>query len=234
MINHNLRCIYVHIPKTAGNSVNRVFGVQWENHKDLARYAGEVTPEQFRRYYKFAIVRNPFARILSDYNYQCKKSRPEASKLFLRKDSGEKRNFREWIEAALAEPHRYPAEAWGGEVSPGIHRLSPQLDWLTVDGHVAVDEIIRLEELPESFSRICGEVGLPPLVLPHRNSRFHWPYSWYYDDGARRLVADYYARDLELLGYRFETPGSRIFNFSRKARPSLILTPSLMTNSCSP
>jgi len=234
VINHRFNCIFVHIPKTAGNSVNRLFGVEWENHKDLARYAAEVPEEKFKSYFKFAIVRNPWERILSDYNYQVKKSRPEASKLFLLKDSGEQRNFQEWLEAAFSEPGRYPAESWGGEVSPGIHRFSPQVDWITVDGHVGVDEVIRMEELPEAFSRICGALGLPPLDLPHRNGRFHWHYSRYYDESSRRLVADYYARDIELFGYRFETPGSRFFSLSRKARPSRILTPSLMTNSCSP
>jgi hypothetical protein len=59
MISHPHRCIFVHIPKTAGNSVNRVFGVDWQNHKDLARYAAELPPDIFSTYFKFAIVRNP-------------------------------------------------------------------------------------------------------------------------------------------------------------------------------
>src|SRR5215467_9332165 len=105
MIDHSHRFIFVHIPKTAGNSVNRVFGVSWQNHKDLARYAREC--EAFETFFKFAIVRNPWDRLLSDYNYQKKKSRE--NKLHLLTPSGAVRSFKEWVSAVLADPFRYPA-----------------------------------------------------------------------------------------------------------------------------
>jgi chondroitin 4-sulfotransferase 11 len=232
VIDHTRRCIFVHIPKTAGNSVNRVFGIGWQDHKDIARYALEE-PAAFSSYFKFAIVRNPWDRLLSDYNYQRKKSRPEASKLFLRKENGDRRSFREWLEAALADPARYPGSQWGGDVSAGIHRWSPQIDWLRVRGAIAVDEIIRLEELREDLPRIWTRLGLQSRPLPHRNRRFHWHYSWYYDEVSRRMVADYYAEDVDTFGYRFEGP-NRVFSWSRKERPTRIRTPSLISSSCSP
>jgi hypothetical protein len=233
MISHPCRCIFVHIPKTAGNSVNRVFGVDWQNHKDLARYSAELPAETFESYYKFAIVRNPWERVFSDYNYQVKKSRPDASKLFVRKESGGRRHFREWLEAALADPKRYPPETWAGDVSPGIHRWSPQVDWITVDGRIAVDRVLRMERLNEEFFEVCSALGLPRTRLPHRNGRFHWPYEWYYDDEARRLVEDYYQSDVETFGYRF-TAGSRVFKLARQARPTGILVPSPIVSSQSP
>src|SRR6187402_3169911 len=130
MISHKHQCIFVHIPKTAGNSINRVFGVGWENHKDLARYHAEIPRETFERYFKFAIVRNPWDRLLSDYNYQKKKSREKASKLFMFEERGRERDFAAWVEAALSTPDFYEPERWGGEVSPHIHRWSPQVDWI--------------------------------------------------------------------------------------------------------
>ena len=81
MINHEFRCLYIHIPKTAGNSINRAFGNGWEDHKDLRRYAAELTAATFDDYYKFAIVRNPWDRLFSDYHDQKKKSRAPESKL---------------------------------------------------------------------------------------------------------------------------------------------------------
>jgi hypothetical protein len=233
MISHQLRCIFVHIPKTAGNSVNRAFNIEWQDHKDLARYAAELPPETFESYYKFAIVRNPWERILSDYNYQLKKSRPEASKLFVRRETGGRRHFREWLETALADPKRYPPAAWGGDVSPGIHRWSPQVDWITVGGRIAVDRVLRMEHLPEDFFAVCSALGLPQTRLPHRNRRFHWPYRWYYDDEARRLVEDYYQGDIEAFGYRF-AGASRFLKPARQARPTGILVPSPIVSSQSP
>lgn len=204
MINHEHRCIFVHIPKTAGNSVNRVFGIGWADHKDLGAIRAEIPEEQFNSYYKFAIVRNPWARMLSDYNYQKKKSRPADSKLFLYDERGEKRAFHAWIEAVLSDPFRYAPATWGGDTSAPIHRWSPQVDWISVNGHVAVDKVIPIETLDTGFAEVCEHLGLRDPHMPHRNGRFHWHYSWYYDDASRDLVAKYYAKDIDAFGYSFD------------------------------
>lgn len=222
MINHAHRCIYVHIPKTAGNSINRAFGSDWENHKDLRGYAAELAPANFAHYHKFAIVRNPWERIFSDYNYQKKKSRARDSKLFLFDETGRQRLFREWVRATLADPHRYEPRSWGGEVSPGIHRWSPQVDWISLDGKIAVDRILRLERLAEDFPILCKDVGLPPVKLPCRNRRLHWHYSWYYDAETRDRVAAYYAKDIEAFGYRFDSRPERIRRLARACAASLL------------
>ena len=226
MINHDHRFIFVHIPKTAGNSVNRVFGVKWEDHKDLAAYAAQIPEELFKRYYKFAIVRNPWARMLSDYNYQVKKSRPAASKLFLFDERGEKRRFRAWLEAVLADPFHYDPSSWGGAVSSHIHRWSPQVDWISLNGTMAVDKVIPIERLDSGFNEVCQSLGLRAPHVPHRNGRFHWHYSWYYDDGARDLVAQYYAKDIEAFGYSFSPcPGRRLWSGLGRIFSSIPATP---------
>ncbi len=210
MINHDLRCIFVHIPKTAGNSVNRVFGVDWEDHKDLGRYAAEAGPAVVKNYFKFAIVRNPWDRLFSDYNYQKKKSRAKASKLFLYDEQDRKRSFREWVRAVLADPFQYAAETWGGDVSPGIHRWSPQVDWISLNGHIAVDRVARIEHLNADFRAIWAGLRREPRNLPCRNRRFHFHYSFYFDAETRDRVAQYYANDIAAFGYHFESAGERL------------------------
>lgn len=209
MISHPLRCIYVHIPKTGGNSVNAALGSGWEAHKDLARFAAELRPEVFNGYFKFAIVRNPWERLFSDYNYQRRKSRPAHTKLFLFTEQGERRRFRDWVAAALARPHAYDPSEWGGAVSPRIHRWSPQVDWIEVDGRIAVDAVARMERLQADFRAIAGALGLGRDRLPRRNRRLHYHYSWYYDEETRLRVAGYYARDISAFGYRFESSPGR-------------------------
>jgi len=204
MIHPTSRCIFIHIPRTAGNSVNRLFGIDWQNHQDLAAYARELPPDVFARYVKFAIVRNPWERLLSDYNYQRRKSRPKSSKLFLFDETGRRRSFRQWIEAALADPFRHAPETWGGRVSPGMHRWSPQVDWISLDGKIAVDHVLRLERLQTEFFGLQRRLNLPPHALPRRNHKFHLHYSHYYDAATQRRVGEFYARDIAAFGYRFE------------------------------
>ena len=204
MISHEHRCLFVHIPKNAGNSVNRVFGFGWQDHKDLARYHAELPSTAFHDYFKFAVVRNPWDRLFSDYNYQLKKSRPNDSKLFLFDERGRQRSFSEWVESALGEPERYAPANWGGEVSPGIHRFSPQVDWISIDGVRRLDFVARLESLDQDFRVICRHLGMKRRRLPRRNGRFHFHYSRYYDSPTRERVARYYARDIATFRYEFE------------------------------
>lgn len=230
MIDHARQCIYVHIPKTAGNSVNRAFGISWDDHKDLRRLAGEIPAEAFGTYYKFAIVRNPWERLFSDYNYQRKKSRPVESKLFLFKASGEQRSFAEWVRAVFSDPHRYAPSQWGGDVSPDIHRWSPQVDWISMNGRIAVDRVLRLEQLNDHFAGVCRDLRMPAVRLRHRNRRFHLHYSWYYDKPTRELVAGYYAKDIAAFGYRFTSRGAGIRRLGRALWASLMPAPGLRTS----
>src|SRR5215470_13559254 len=147
MINHQYRCIFVHIPKTAGKSINRFFRMEWQKHKDLSCYFRELQPELFSHYFKFAIVRNPWDRILSDYNFQKKKDAPAKEKLFAVNNNGSARNFREWLDAVLSNPFFYESRQWGAEVSAGIHRWSPQVDWVSLNGKIGVDAVLRMENL---------------------------------------------------------------------------------------
>ena len=223
MLNHRLRCLYIHIPKTAGNSINRAFGLDWEDHKDLRRYAAELSPADFARYYKFAIVRNPWDRLLSEFNYQRKKSRPGASRLGVLTATRATRRFRDWVRLVLATPEAWPASTWGGAVSPGIHRWSPQVDWISLDGRIAVDRVLRLERLKHEFPGVCRDLGVPALPLPHRNRRRHWHYSWYYDAATRELVAQYYRSDLEAFGYEFDSQPARAWNLTQRWAASFVL-----------
>src|SRR2546423_13434005 len=93
MISFQKRFLFVHIPKTAGNSIQTVlrdysedevvalrpeqdgierFGLRNPNykikkHSTLAEYRDALGNEQFRSLYKFTCVRNPWDRMASYY-----------------------------------------------------------------------------------------------------------------------------------------------------------------------
>ena len=207
MINHQYRFIFIHIPRTAGKSVQKFFGKNWHNHKDISRYAQELEPRIYASYYKFAVVRNPWDRMLSDYNYQKKKDYPDNQRLFTHDERGHHRSFQEWLEAVLSDPFRYDQAKWGAQVSQGIHRWSPQVDWISMNGKIAVDRVLRMENLQEDFAELRRILGLPSRALPCRNWKFHWHYSYYYVESTKRLVENYYAKDIESFGYRFDSRG---------------------------
>jgi len=97
MISHKHKCIFIHIPKTAGMSIENSFakslgldlvvgqchpllltynkdlkiGPQSLAHLSISDYVKHsyISEELFKEYFKFTFVRNPFDRILSIYRH---------------------------------------------------------------------------------------------------------------------------------------------------------------------
>ena len=86
----------------------------------------------------------------------------------------------------------------------------------TIGAQVAVDHIARYEQLPTELERIAALLGLPAaaLELPRANSGFRPDryYSQLYTPQERDFVAELFADEIALHGYRYEelkgTPSS--------------------------
>jgi len=201
MISVHKRFLFVHIPKTAGNSIQSAlrdysedqlvalrkeqdgierFGLRnpkynTKKHSTLAEYRDAVGNEQFRNLYKFTCVRNPWDRMVSYYFTPTQA--PE--KL-------DRKKFRGIISKAV----------------PVAEYL--RLDQGEKDPFSNVDYIMRFENLADDFRAVCGTLGISPGTLPryNRSSREH--YSKYYDDELRDLVRARFAAEIERFGYTFE------------------------------
>jgi hypothetical protein len=79
------------------------------------------------------------------------------------------------------------------------------VDWISLKGNIAVDAVLKMENLEREFEDVRWLLGRTSGGLPCRNWKFHLHYSYYYDEATRRLVEDYYARDIAAFGYRFES-----------------------------
>ncbi len=232
MICPRQQCIFIHIPKTAGQSIETVFlqqaGLSWQNrsalllrpndnpalgpprlaHLKASEYVayGYVDRDAFDAAFKFAFVRNPWARMTSFYHHL-----------------STARSFRAYV---LGEFRKkvWTEMAWF---------VGPQSDFIyDEDGRLLVDFVGRFERLQPDFDAICRRLGMPPRPLPHVNhaaehrrlylglnlrkllrswrKRLTKPaprfarYQDYYDDDTRALVAELYRSDIELFDYHFD------------------------------
>tara|TARA_Y100000310_G_scaffold342972_1_gene448537 strand:- start:108 stop:680 length:573 start_codon:yes stop_codon:yes gene_type:complete len=190
MINHEHKFIFIHIPKTAGSSIEDFFidrlslkrkdHVYWDdkNHQWAQHYTlAELGSHKYKYYFKFAFVRNPWDRVVSACMY--------------RKSSI--RNF-------LMHNHAKNIE---GKRDPARHQM-PQHEFLVdIYGKHRADFVGRFENLQTDFNHVCDRIGIERGKLPHSNKTKHKHYSHYYNKDTRGLVAKRYARDIEYFGYEF-------------------------------
>jgi hypothetical protein len=75
--------------------------------------------------------------------------------------------------------------------------------FLTDDAdQLAVDFVGRYERLAEDLRIVEQTIGLPALALPRlQAAREPVPYTRFYTADTWQIVADRYARDIELFGY---------------------------------
>jgi Sulfotransferase family len=79
-----------------------------------------------------------------------------------------------------------------------------QIDYISCDGQVAADKILRFESLSQDFEALAAEIGFPGR-LPHVNasSRDKQSYREHYDPGTRENIARRFERDCDYFGYTF-------------------------------
>ncbi len=205
MLCHPFKTIFVHVPKTGGQSIEMVFlgklNLTWEQraslllrpNRDPAKgpprlahlYANEyvelgyVTPDTFAAYFKFAVVRNPWARLVSEYKYGYLKL---PFKKFLSEVVGKRRGV-------LSERH----------IEPQVRYVNDR------SGECLVDRLLRFESLKRDFAEVGRTIFGREEPLPVRNvSRDRRNYRTFYDGAARRFVAETYRDDIEAFGYEFD------------------------------
>lgn len=217
MICKEYKCVFVHIPKTAGQSVEHLFlrllGLTWHERAPLLlRYnrdprlgperlahltaeeyvrCGYMNEAEFSSYYKFSFVRNPWARLVSEYHY--------------RKYAGNM-DFKSFLMRGLPQPG--PSDAY--------RHIVPQCDFLyDISGRLLVDFVGRFESLQADFDIVCQRLRIADTRLPHINasaavhagtvgsSSLPTSYTKYYDEETKALVAEMYRKDIDTFSYEF-------------------------------
>lgn len=241
MVSHQDKCVFVHVPKAAGQSVESVFveraGLTWENRESLLlrpnadprmgppRLAhlmaqeyvelGHMTAEQFKQYFTFSFVRNPWARLVSEYNY--------------RRLLGDK-NFQCSFKTFLFKRFPTPESDNHNLVNDYYRHIIPQWKFLyDQEGNQLVDFIGKFETLQQDFNTVCQQLNIDEILLPHKNKTLpsgikqrselkikqmlakmgfssfapQRHYSCYYDDESKAFVEHFYQKDIELFDYQF-------------------------------
>jgi len=147
---------------------------------------------RWQDYFKFTIVRNPWDRLVSCWKNKIVTQKPSKRQFrsSLRWELNyQKATFNEFI-SKITEKNNITRDIhW-----TLCHNLFPVND---------IDFIGRFENLQEDFNTVCDKIGIPQQELPHANKTKHKHYTEYYNDETKQIVAEKYAKDIELFGYEF-------------------------------
>jgi hypothetical protein len=188
MVFENPKCVFIHIPKTGGTSIAMKLGAFAEarrgvqDHRPL-RVLLRAHPGELQDHYRFAFVRNPWARAYSWYRN-------------VMRDRAFQQEYQVGPDWSLK---RFLLER------PDNWALRPQLDWITDDeGGTPLDFIGKYERLAEDFRQVARELGLADATLPRSNVGDGSDYREHYDKELRDIVAQRYQREIARFGYVFD------------------------------
>lgn len=191
MIQHLHKCVYVHIPRCGGTSVELTLGGQLWDHRLLSEIKTAI-PKRFAAYFKFTFVRNTWDRLVSIYHFN-KEHSDDPCTVSVHPKPGEP------FDQYLYRMHNLR----GLEERFYKSFFRSQLDWITIEDRVAVDFIGRFETLSNDFQTVCQRLQTYPQ-LQHVNSSRHGPCWRYYDCQTKDLVRDWYASEIDY--FQFAPP----------------------------
>lgn len=207
IVSHKYQFVFVHIPKTGGTSITEALRPKLCKRTDILRDdelkhlpAAPIRAGYFnspdvwwRNYFTFAVMRNPWELIHSDWWF-CKHYSPGDTSA---DDAWHKKLLR-------ASRYKDFAEFAIGEYSLG----SPRSIWegfcCSSNGAELVRFVARYEMLGEDWRRIIRLIGLPGTKLEKRNSYNRPDYRADYTDELAEQVGKCFAKDITRFGYAFD------------------------------
>jgi len=207
MISHGYKCIFVHIPKCGGTSIEDIIWSGTRSVSDLwmgniSRYHNkyqtggmqhllavhirhEVGLATFNQCFKFAFIRNPWDKAISQYHYMATREDLREYIGMLPNDS-----FKKYLEL----------------IQKKIHVQWEQQYKFIFDenGKVIIDFLGRFESFHRDVNYVLARLGIKKRTIPHRMKTVHRPYQEYYDNEAIEIVQSIYSKDITAFGYTFQ------------------------------
>ena len=211
LISHQHHFIFVHVWKTGGNSIRKclepfsedLFPKQESLFRSFFKQLGTmeksnpakidqhitfkelrtiIGAEDFKKYFKFAFVRNPLDLLVSYYHFIVQHENKHPQKDYIRS----LKTFEDYVK-------------WSEENE--MIKLSQKRFVVDESGDLLADYLGRFEKMQESFHEITGHIGIKMRTLPILNSSNHDHYLAYYNSSTESIVRSVLSEDFALFNY---------------------------------
>ena len=154
----------------------------WLVEERLKSLSKKINYDIFNKFYKFAVIRNPFDLVVSDY-YWRKKSKILKEKSF--------DNIIKELESNTLQ----------GYSMLNLNKLMDKnLD------NILCNKIIKYENLNEELSDVFKKLGIPfsgKLEIFKKQSNRDKDYKKFYDDSSKKLIEEIFWKEMETFNYKF-------------------------------
>mgnify|MGYP005838820711 CR=1 FL=1 len=204
--NPELKIAFFHVTKTAGWSIMTLLKDYYGFEKDMYRHGGPKMGIQavndLQSYTTFAVVRNPFERLLSWYYHM----------IFTIIDiinRGKKvRDDQQWLvnNCLTFKDFVYKAKGvYRDNNQVFMNFRQSQINFLQFPNGDLPTYILRFEDLYFEWRKLCNKLEWEYHPLPRLNAsrvKIH-DYRSYYTPDMIKIVSDRYKEDLDYFGYTF-------------------------------
>ena len=189
------KTLFVHIPKTAGVSLIKTYDDYFTDARHSpALFYKLLLGRKYEDFSTFSIVRNPWARVFSAYNFLVAGgligTDSEMGRVLAAQCPTFERFIKEWL----------PRNG----VCSYMHFV-PQHEFVCGWGAgVIVDNIIKLELLDDDWPGLADTLGMPAREIPRANTSVKDDFRKFYDNESIEIVNSLYKKDSDLFNYSYE------------------------------
>lgn len=180
--------IFIHINKTAGTSISKALGFPNKRHLTAKQVIKIVGKPAWENAYKFTVVRNPWDKVVSHYNYRIKTNQTQMKDKMI--------DFSDWVKVTYGpdKDKRYYDQP---------RMFQPHINWLLDDkDEFNLEFVCKFENLVDDFHKVTQDIHYSAR-LPHLNKTNRVRYRDFYDHETKKIVADWFAKDIDLFKYQF-------------------------------
>jgi hypothetical protein len=198
MISQSKKFIYIHNPKTAGNSIQSVLN---KYSFGEFKYVDHIIDPEIS-VGNYDLIDDPFG--------------PKHTPISVYKNNWKPYIYGNWQTYLKITSIRNPWDRaiswyfwhnkeWDKETfKKTIYKCYPMTSMVCYADKLDMDYIIKYETLQEDFDNMCVLLKIDKVKLPQYNQTAHDDYRSYYDNEMVEIVAKLHSKDIELFDYTFE------------------------------
>jgi hypothetical protein len=185
------KCIFIHVPKAAGTSINRAIYGRTLGHYTISEITSTF-PHLVEKCFVFSVVRNPYDRLVSAYNF-AKRGHTAEMGVYKPKQYAipEFASFELFVSEWLVHQDLMRAD----------HIFRPQHVYLYHNGAMSLDFLGSVESLDEDMAyvqaRLSRGIDLKTTNAIQRDAA----YATLYPSHIAEHVWELYKQDFDMLGY---------------------------------